>query len=81
MEIDEGETLGDFFLADAKSWCGYDLFGDVIVFDTTFNTNVYMMMFAPLLGVNNHDQTTIFGCAFLKNEKNLKLCRVSHQKS
>ncbi|KAB2612732.1 protein FAR1-RELATED SEQUENCE 5-like [Pyrus ussuriensis x Pyrus communis] len=27
------------------------------------------MMFAPLLGVNNHGHTTVFGCALLKNEK------------
>ncbi|XP_028946903.1 protein FAR1-RELATED SEQUENCE 5-like [Malus domestica] len=57
MEINEGRTLGNFFWADAKSRRAYDHFGDVIMFDTTFNTNVYGMMFAPLLGVNNHGQT------------------------
>ncbi|KAB2597320.1 protein FAR1-RELATED SEQUENCE 5-like [Pyrus ussuriensis x Pyrus communis] len=69
MEIDEDITLGNFFWADAKSQCHYGLFGDVIVFDTTFNTNDYGMMFAPFLGVNNHSQTIVFGCAFLKNKK------------
>lgn len=26
------------------------------------------MIFAPIVGVNNHDQTTIFGSAFLNDE-------------
>ena len=26
-------------------------------------------MFTPLLGVNNHGQTTVLGCAFLENKK------------
>ncbi|XP_020421300.1 protein FAR1-RELATED SEQUENCE 5-like [Prunus persica] len=43
-------------------------FGDVVVFDTTFNTNRYGMVFAPLLGVNNHRQTGLFGCAFLTSK-------------
>ncbi|CAL2237026.1 unnamed protein product [Prunus armeniaca] len=43
-------------------------FGDVVVFDTMFNMNRYGMVFAPLLGVNNHRQTVLFGCAFLTSE-------------
>ena len=54
MEIDEGGTLGNFFWADAKSRRAYDHFGDMIVLDTTFNTNVYRIMFPPLLELNNH---------------------------
>ncbi|XP_034213032.1 protein FAR1-RELATED SEQUENCE 5-like [Prunus dulcis] len=43
-------------------------FRDVVVFDTTFNTNRYGMVFVPLLGVSNHRQTVLFGCAFLIGE-------------
>ncbi|XP_034213019.1 protein FAR1-RELATED SEQUENCE 5-like [Prunus dulcis] len=43
-------------------------FGDVMVFDTMFNTNRYGMVFAPLLGINNRWQTVLFGCAFLTSE-------------
>ena len=39
-----------------------------MVFDTTFNTNRYGMVFAPLLGINNHQQTVLFDCAFLTSE-------------
>nr|XP_048321205.1 protein FAR1-RELATED SEQUENCE 5-like [Ziziphus jujuba var. spinosa] len=40
-----------------------------VVFDTTYNTNQYGMIFAPLVGVNNHGQTVLFTCAFLSDEK------------
>ncbi|CAL8084832.1 unnamed protein product [Prunus armeniaca] len=43
-------------------------FGDVVIFDTTFNTNRYGMVFAPLLGINNHRQTVLFDCAFLTSK-------------
>jgi hypothetical protein len=39
----------------------YKYFGDVVSFDTTFQTNKFEMTFAPLLGTNQHKQTIIFG--------------------
>ncbi|KZV20430.1 protein FAR-RED IMPAIRED RESPONSE 1-like, partial [Dorcoceras hygrometricum] len=45
------------------------VFGDVVVFDTTYNTNKYGMIFAPFVGVNHHHQTIVFGCGFLSDEK------------
>ncbi|KAL5726768.1 hypothetical protein ACHQM5_000030 [Ranunculus cassubicifolius] len=46
----------------------YDHFGDVVVFDTTYKTNAYMMPFAPFTGVNHHLQSIQFGCALLLDE-------------
>ncbi|CAL9019832.1 unnamed protein product, partial [Prunus brigantina] len=46
----------------------YGFYGDVVVFDTTFNTNRYDLTFAPMLGVNNHGQTIVLACAFLSKE-------------
>jgi len=46
----------------------YACFGDVVSFDTTFQTNNIEMPFAPLIGTNHHKQTIIFGCALLFNE-------------
>ncbi|KAK9290644.1 hypothetical protein L1049_008817 [Liquidambar formosana] len=46
----------------------YKFFGDVVIFDTTYNTNKYGLIFAPIVGVNNHWQTVMFGCAFLSGE-------------
>lgn len=68
MEQDAEGVMGNVFWCDARSRRAYDYFGDVLVFDTTFNTNRYRMNFAPILGVNNHKQTIVFGCAFLTDE-------------
>ncbi|TXG51338.1 hypothetical protein EZV62_023862 [Acer yangbiense] len=56
------------FWADAISRLAYKIYGDVVVFDTTYNTNRYSMVFAPLIGVNNHGQTIVFAYAFLSDE-------------
>ncbi|KAH9679171.1 protein FAR1-related sequence [Citrus sinensis] len=56
------------FWADAVCRRAYKFYGDVIVFDTTYNTNRYSMIFAPFVGVNNHGQTIVFGCGFLSDE-------------
>ncbi|KAI8535604.1 hypothetical protein RHMOL_Rhmol10G0186900 [Rhododendron molle] len=68
IEEDDEHRLTHCFWADAISRKSYQYFGDVVVFDTTYNTNKYCLMFAPLLGVNHHGQTTLFGCAFLSDE-------------
>ncbi|CAL2228294.1 unnamed protein product [Prunus armeniaca] len=56
------------FWADAISRQSYKFYGDAVIFDTTYNTNRYCMIFAPIMGVNNHGQTIIFSRAFLSDE-------------
>ncbi|XP_073057388.1 protein FAR1-RELATED SEQUENCE 5-like [Primulina eburnea] len=56
------------FWTDPISKRAYTTFGDVVVFDTTYNTNKYWMIFAPFVGVNHH-QTIVFACGFLSDEK------------
>ncbi|KAL5744290.1 hypothetical protein ACOSP7_027152 [Xanthoceras sorbifolium] len=56
------------FWADTVSRRAYKYFGDVVVFDTTYNTNRYGMIFAPLIGVNHHGQSIVFAYAFLSDE-------------
>ncbi|KAL2498881.1 Protein FAR-RED ELONGATED HYPOCOTYL 3 [Abeliophyllum distichum] len=46
----------------------YAFFGDAVVFDTTYNTNKYSMIFAPFVGVNYHGQTILFACGLLTDE-------------
>ncbi|KAI5341738.1 hypothetical protein L3X38_009613 [Prunus dulcis] len=69
MEVDSEGMMGNVFFGQMQ---GQDelmgFFGDVVVFDTTFNTNRYEVIFEPLLGVNNHRQTVLFVCAFLTSE-------------
>lgn len=65
---DEDNRIRGCFWCDAKSKVDYNFFGDVVSFDTTFNTNNYGMVCAPIAGVNNHGQTVLFGCGLLSNE-------------
>ncbi|CAH9088451.1 unnamed protein product [Cuscuta epithymum] len=64
---EDGEICGVFF-CDAKSRRDYGLFGDAICFDTTFRTNKYDMLCAPIVGINHHGQTSLFGCGLLDGE-------------
>lgn len=68
-ETDDTGFFRRCFWADDESRKSYLYFGDSIVFDTTYNTNKYNMLFAPFVGVNHHRQTIIFGCGLLSDEK------------
>ncbi|KAI5353688.1 hypothetical protein L3X38_006582 [Prunus dulcis] len=68
MDLDEEQRLVNVFWVDAKGREDYKNFGDVISFDTTYITNKYKMPFAPFIGVNNHSQSTLLGCALLADE-------------
>ncbi|XP_048336176.2 protein FAR1-RELATED SEQUENCE 5-like [Ziziphus jujuba] len=69
IDADDECKLMRCFWSDSVCKRAYGCFGDVVVFDTTYNTNQYGMIFAPLVGVNNHCQTVIFACAFLSDER------------
>ncbi|RYR78226.1 hypothetical protein Ahy_A01g002960 isoform A [Arachis hypogaea] len=44
----------DAFWDDARSRAAYEYFGDVVSFDTTYNTNKYNLVFCSFVGVNHH---------------------------
>ncbi|RYQ96345.1 hypothetical protein Ahy_B08g092073 [Arachis hypogaea] len=56
------------FWADARSRAAFDYFGDVVSFDITYNTNRYNLVLGSFVGVNHHGQSTLLGCALIKNE-------------
>ena len=62
MESDEEDRVKRCFWADSASRQAYNSYGDVVIFDTTYNTNWYGMIFAPFTGVNNHGQSIILLC-------------------
>ncbi|XP_042387668.1 protein FAR1-RELATED SEQUENCE 5-like [Zingiber officinale] len=68
-EIDSTGRFTRCFWADHVSRRAYSVFGDAVVFDRTYNTNKYGLIFAPFIGVNHHHQSIVFGCAFLNDEK------------
>ncbi|XP_040363289.1 protein FAR1-RELATED SEQUENCE 5-like isoform X3 [Rosa chinensis] len=68
MQLDQYSRMTNFFWRDNRSKFDYDCFGDVICFDTTFRTNKYNLICAPIVGVNHHWRNVMFGCAFLLDE-------------
>lgn len=66
-EDDKGH-LKCLFWCDAQSRLDYQVFGDVLVFDSTYRTNRYNLPFIPFIGVNHHRSTVIFGCGILAQE-------------
>ncbi|KAK2420433.1 FRS (FAR1 Related Sequences) transcription factor family [Trifolium repens] len=68
IDLDDEDRIKNVFWVDAKGRDDYQEFGDVISFDTTYITNKYKMPFAPFIGVNNHFQSRLLGCALLSYE-------------
>ncbi|XP_028116111.1 protein FAR1-RELATED SEQUENCE 5-like [Camellia sinensis] len=62
VEVEDGDAR------DSKLQADYTKFGDVLIFDSTYRTNVYRKSFVILAGVTNHFTTTIFACVLLANE-------------
>ena len=65
---DSSNSILSLFWTDSRSRLDYLLYGDIISFDTTFITNKYNMPFAPIIGVNGHSRTIVFGWALLQDE-------------
>jgi hypothetical protein len=56
------------FLSDSQSQLNYGVFGDVVVFDSTYRVNRYNLPFVPFIGVGHHRTTVMFGCGILSDE-------------
>ncbi|KAL3500607.1 hypothetical protein ACH5RR_039700 [Cinchona calisaya] len=67
-DVDEEDKMCSVFWADSKSRADYAFFGDVLALNTKFRKNAYEKPFIIVTGVNNHDQTIVFGCALLRDE-------------
>ncbi|KAL7127020.1 hypothetical protein ABFS83_14G226000 [Erythranthe nasuta] len=68
IQLDEENRMANAFWAEARSRTAYSHFGDAVVLDTTYRSNLYKVPFAPFTGVNHHGQTILFGCALLLDE-------------
>ncbi|XP_025685216.1 protein FAR-RED IMPAIRED RESPONSE 1-like [Arachis hypogaea] len=65
------DRLGNLFWADGMSRANYQLFGDVLAFDTTYQKNKYKKPLVIFSGSNHHRETCIFGFAVLEDESGL----------
>ncbi|KAL6285645.1 hypothetical protein ACE6H2_010035 [Prunus campanulata] len=68
MQLDEDDMITNIFWADARSVRDYDVFGNVICFDTTYQINEYGRPFAQFVGVNHHKQIIVFAAALLYDD-------------
>jgi zinc finger SWIM domain-containing protein 3 len=68
IQVDEDDLITNIFWADSKMIADYEVFGDVVCFDTTYRKLNDGHPFGLLVGVNNHKKTCIFGAALLYDE-------------
>ncbi|RYR12748.1 hypothetical protein Ahy_B04g070129 [Arachis hypogaea] len=54
LELEEDQSIKLAFWADARSRAAFEYFGDVISFDTTYNTK-YNLVCGSFVGVNHHE--------------------------
>ncbi|XP_043717617.1 protein FAR1-RELATED SEQUENCE 5-like [Telopea speciosissima] len=68
LQLDNGEQITNIFWADPRMLIDYAVFGDVVIFDTTFCTNKEYRPFGIFTGFNHYRGATIFGAALLYDE-------------
>ncbi|KAJ3703281.1 hypothetical protein LUZ61_006986 [Rhynchospora tenuis] len=56
------------FWADSVAHAAYRYFGDAVSFDATYIVNKYDLPVAPIVGINHHYQTIVFGCSMMTTE-------------
>ncbi|XP_015689559.1 protein FAR1-RELATED SEQUENCE 5-like [Oryza brachyantha] len=69
LQKDENNTVTSIFWSDTRSRIEYDIFGDFIMLDAIYSTDMCNMPFVPIIGINNHARPLVLGCALLKDEK------------
>ena len=65
VQLDASKQITNIFWTDAQMIIDYNLFGDVVSFDTTYRTNKEYRPLAIFVGFNHHRETVIFGAALL----------------
>ncbi|KAK9756335.1 hypothetical protein RND81_01G090000 [Saponaria officinalis] len=69
IEFGEGGRLCHLFWRDSMMKEDYLLYNNVVIFDTTYQTNRYNLICGALVGINNHQSNIMFEWAFLSDEK------------
>ncbi|GKC37632.1 FAR1-related sequence 5-like protein [Tanacetum coccineum] len=64
----DNAKLTAIFWADEVSKYNYREFGDVVLFDATFKTNKYKMVFVLFTAIDNHRKCVTVAAGLLKNE-------------
>ncbi|XP_021751082.1 protein FAR1-RELATED SEQUENCE 5-like [Chenopodium quinoa] len=67
-EMDEDDCLCRALWADPICRRNYAVFGDMLSFDTTYQSNRYNMVFGPFTGVDHHKKCVTFAAGFIAKE-------------
>ncbi|XP_042056222.1 protein FAR1-RELATED SEQUENCE 5-like [Salvia splendens] len=68
-EVNATNQLVALFWCDGLMKRNYHMFGDIVAFDSTYNTNRYCMIFTPFTGKDNHGRPVTFTARLVCNEK------------
>ena len=68
FSIGEDDMLVNMFWRDGETLSNYCTFRLVLMFDSTFMTNVYQKPLVCFIGNDNHKSIVVFGFALLGNE-------------
>ncbi|CAL9028804.1 unnamed protein product [Prunus brigantina] len=68
FNVKEENRLGNLFWKDSTSLSDYIAYGDVLIFDSMYKTNVYDKTLVLFVSSNNYRSTVMFGCALLQDE-------------
>lgn len=68
FDAGEDTKVRNIFWAYGRSSVSYEQYGDVISFDTTYQTYRYNLKFAPFVGIDGHGDNLLFAGAVLSDE-------------
>ena len=68
IQVDDDDLITNIFWTDSKMVADYEVYVDIVCFDTTYIKLNDGRPFGLLVGLNNHKKTIIFGAALLYDE-------------
>ncbi|KAL3850955.1 hypothetical protein ACJIZ3_012837 [Penstemon smallii] len=68
VTVDENDKVENIAWSFGDSVHAYDMFGDVVYFDSTYRSMTYGMIFGAWFGIDNNGKILLFGCALLQDE-------------
>ncbi|KAL4287823.1 hypothetical protein AHAS_Ahas19G0224700 [Arachis hypogaea] len=72
LHTERRNRLGSLFWADGEMMSDYQVFGDVLAFDSTYRSNKYKKPLVVFSGLNRQKQTSILGFALLEDEEAIR---------
>ncbi|KAK6917866.1 MULE transposase domain, partial [Dillenia turbinata] len=66
--VDENDKVENIVGTYGDSIHAFNMFGDVVYFDTSYHSITYGMIYGVWLGIDNYGRTIFFGCVLLQDE-------------